>query len=100
MRLSNYEHTVLVDEAKSKFGNCSRAFLFGSRVNDSAKGGDIDILILPDGNVESGTLFERKISYQIAVKKRIGDRKIDVIVKYPDDNRSIIETAVSEGIEL
>jgi len=100
MRISNYEHSVLIDEAKSVFGNSSRAFLFGSRVNDTVKGGDIDLLILPGSADDSGTLFDKKISYQIAVKKRIGDRKLDVIVKYPDDKRGIIETALSEGVEL
>ena len=49
--------------------------LFGSRVNDQLRGGDIDLLIL------SGTLTYRdklKIRYQL--KDKLGNQKIDLII--------------------
>ena len=49
-------------------------YLFGSRVDDNAKGGDIDILVLSDEN-------PYKTSQSIAVAFQMScDEKIDVIV--------------------
>jgi predicted nucleotidyltransferase len=51
-------------------------YLFGSRVDDSKKGGDIDLWIESAHDPE---LFTKKISFLARLKRRIGDRKIDVV---------------------
>jgi predicted nucleotidyltransferase len=45
MRLKPEEITIL-KEAVLRFDPNSRVFLFGSRVDSSKKGGDIDLLVL------------------------------------------------------
>ena len=58
--------------------NCTALYLFGSRVYDDKKGGDIDLLILTDEKTASQLLFV-KAKILIQIQKIIGERKIDLI---------------------
>ena len=50
-------------------------YLFGSRVDDSKKGGDIDILVLTDRKLHHTDLFKMK---QVFFSK-FGEQKMDVV---------------------
>jgi hypothetical protein len=52
--------------------------LFGSHVNDHIRGGDSDLLILPNEPLENS--YEKKLALSAALKNEIGDQKIDVIL--------------------
>lgn len=54
----------------------SKLFLFGSRLDDSKKGGDIDLLLVFE-NADSLAQFKR-LEFLVQLKKAIGDRKIDL----------------------
>ncbi|GHV80120.1 hypothetical protein AGMMS49944_19110 [Spirochaetia bacterium] len=45
MRISDYEKNVIIDSVRNTDPNAT-IWLFGSRTDDSKKGGDIDIAIL------------------------------------------------------
>lgn len=48
-------------------------YLFGSRVDDTKKGGDIDLyLVLSSHN----NLFEKKLKFLSRVKRELGEQKI------------------------
>lgn len=100
MRLNDFEISAIISNAKSIFSNEVAVYLFGSRTNDNLKGGDIDLLIIPDLHSDNDKLFDQKIDFLVSLKDRIGDQKIDVIIKYPNDSRAIVETAISKGIRL
>lgn len=51
--------------------------MFGSRTDDSKKGGDIDLFI--KNNDESTLTLEAKIHYLTELKKILGEQKIDVV---------------------
>jgi len=81
MRLSEFEIQAIQTLSKKHFGQMSRVFLFGSRVDDTLKGGDIDLFVSSD---EASYLnIENKIRFLVDLKKTIGDRKIDVVLDTP-----------------
>ncbi len=97
MRLDQKIRESVVDYAKKYFGNNIKLYLFGSRVDDSKKGGDIDLLIETNDKVDT----ETEISFLRAIYKNITSRKIDLLVKTPyRQDKSIYHTAVKEGIRL
>ena len=95
MRLSTKEITVIKDIAKKIFYT-EDIFLFGSRVNDNIKGGDIDLFVIPK---TKDALLEKKIEFLVELKEKIGDQKIDLIVSR-DTSRLIEQEALLKGIKL
>lgn len=100
MRITIKEKDVISSSAKQIFGSDTKVLLFGSRANDQSRGGDIDLLIIPPVDTIRSEIFSKKIQFLTRVLDRIGEQKMDVIVKYPDDTRGIIQTALNEGIRL
>ena len=99
MRLSQQTQQIIRDTVREIFGVEANVKLFGSRINDEARGGDIDLLIeLPSVTAE----IERK-TMQLAARLqlRIGDQPIDVLVLDPSTPRQPIhEQAALTGIRL
>ena len=99
MRLSQQTQQIVRDTVREVFGVEANVKLFGSRINDDARGGDIDLLVeLPTIAAE----IERKTMQLTArLQLRIGDQPIDVLVLDPSTPRqSIHEQASVTGIEL
>ena len=98
MRLTNYEIFVIKTQVALIFGTNAKVYLFGSRVFDSKKGGDIDLLIVTAEN----TIYSREKTNLLNVNLilALGDQKIDIIVKQPEDDRNIVKQALLEGIAL
>lgn len=71
-------------------------FLFGSRTDDCAKGGDIDLLILSDPPMTRHALRQLKVDFQ----NRFGEQKLDLLAFQPDSQDPFKLLAQSEGIEL
>ena len=49
MRLQSKEIETILRVAKDIYGDDVRVYLFGSRLNDTKRGGDIDLLIRTEG---------------------------------------------------
>ncbi|MEY3288821.1 MAG: hypothetical protein RLZZ419_1063 [Pseudomonadota bacterium] len=47
MRLTDFQRQSICESAKSNFGTDTQVWLFGSRVDDHAKDGEIDLYIEP-----------------------------------------------------
>lgn len=95
MRLKQYE----VDTIKTNFINTfqeGEVFLFGSRTNDSKRGGDIDLFLEV---VNRTDLFEKKIKFLAKLKRALGDQKIDIVFN-EDPNRLIEQEARKCAIRL
>lgn len=69
--------TGLVKLARRHIGKDAKVWLFGSRVNDDAKGGDIDIMIAA-ASIESP--LERKIGFRLAFEDTWGEQKLDILI--------------------
>ncbi len=99
MRLTEYEIKAIKETAVKFFDASSNTYIFGSRVDDAKKGGDIDIFIETDKNKD---IFENKIKFLVELEKKIGERKIDVIIKNidSDENLPIYKIARTQGVLL
>ncbi|MBK7463762.1 MAG: nucleotidyltransferase domain-containing protein [Betaproteobacteria bacterium] len=69
-------------------------YLFGSRTNDSAKGGDIDLLVL-----SKKLNLMMKLDILAQLHRQLGERKIDIVV-YPDTSRPFPRMIMQEGVRL
>jgi len=96
MRLTNDEVKMIKKAFIESFED-GKIYLFGSRVDDTKRGGDIDLYIVPFEKFEDER--ERKIRFLIQLDEYIGEQKIDVIIA-KDKNRLIEQEALKYGIEL
>lgn len=71
-------------------------YLFGSRVDQSQRGGDIDLLLVPEC---FHNITEKKINFLIKLKRLIGDQKIDLVIDR-GQNRAIDKIAKGTGVLL
>ena len=99
MRLRDKDRRTIKDSAREVFGEGAVVRLFGSRVDDTLKGGDIDLHVeidaLPDGTGRLRTQF-----WSI-LQDRLGEQPIDVVVsERGQPTRPIERIAYSEGVEL
>jgi predicted nucleotidyltransferase len=97
IRIGNYKIKSIKTIARDVFGSTSDVWLFGSRVNYSLKGGDIDIYIETD-NVND--LFRKKVDFLVKLKDKIGEQKIDVIVKQKGCKEFICLEAKKTGVKF
>lgn len=97
MRLTDFEKVTIKETAKDIFGSDAKMFLFGSRTDDSIKGGDIDLFIETSKN----SSLQDKISFIVKLKLKLGDQKIDVVVNSPKQkDKKIFRIAKETGIEI
>ena len=103
MRISETERQQIIYAAVEHFGAWVRVVLFGSRVRDEARGGDLDLLIdvTRGRGISYADAEKRKITFLVDLKRRIGDRKIDVVIRTADSvQRPIDRVADREGVPL
>ena len=96
MRLTKDEIKSIKKTFKETFGE-GKVYLFGSRVDDTQRGGDIDLYLVP--NKKYDNILERKIAFLAKLDEYIGEQKIDVIIA-KDPNRYIEQEALRNGVEL
>ncbi len=97
MRLTEQQKSILKRLTAEIFGADARLILFGSRVNDNAKGGDIDLYI---ETKDSQSAFDNKIKLLTALNRELGEQKIDIVVNNFSKEKDIYSIARQTGIEL
>ncbi|MDQ1362674.1 MAG: hypothetical protein QG652_534 [Pseudomonadota bacterium] len=80
MRLTRHQIETIRKSATELFGRNTRVWLFGSRVNDMARGGDIDLYIEPQSS-EMDELVNAKLHFLMALHQALGYQKIDVVIR-------------------
>lgn len=98
MRLNKICQEAIKNTFLEIFGK-GKIYLFGSRVNDAQKGGDIDLYIVPNHILSASSRLENKNKFLLKLKDKIGEQKIDVIVS-KDKTRTIEQEALKTGIIL
>ena len=102
MRLTTEQAQAIRDSVTEVFGAAAQVWLFGSRVDDRRRGGDIDLLVRPpaDRATDPETAWRDKLRLLGQLERRLGERKIDVVLEAPDDPRPIVRIAHQTGIPL
>jgi uncharacterized protein len=77
MRLNQFEIETITMLVHKYFGEGAQVFLFGSRVDDNKRGGDIDLFV--KNNDKNRLTVEAKINFLVDLKRIIGDQKIDLV---------------------
>ena len=99
MRLSQQTQQIIRDTVQEIFGAEANVKLFGSRLNDDARGGDIDLLV--ELTTVTAEIERKTMQLTARLQMRIGDQPIDVLVIDPATPRqSIHEQAAKTGIRL
>ena len=93
MRLQETERQAIIQSIRSADPDAA-IYLFGSRVDDSAKGGDIDLLVL-SGKIN----LMAKLDILAQLHQQLGEQKIDLAI-YPDLSRPFARLAVKGGVAL
>ncbi|MDO8843243.1 nucleotidyltransferase domain-containing protein [Methylicorpusculum sp.] len=99
MRLPPNYQTTITGIAAKVFGDSASVWLFGSRLNDAAKGGDVDLLIkLESPTADKAVLAAR---YNALLQMKLGLQKFDILVIDPSTPlKQIHQQALSDGVRL
>lgn len=82
MRLKSTELDIIHQCVVDLFSEEVDVWLFGSKVDDSARGGDIDIMIDSSSEVVSPALQSARLSASIS--RKMAGRKVDVVIAAPN----------------
>lgn len=96
MRLTEQQVQTIRELVRDGFGADARIRLFGSRTDEAAMGGDIDLLVeLPEK-----APLAREISVAAQLEHQLG-QPVDVLVTWPGQRaRPIVEIARLTGVPL
>jgi|GEM_PF-83289 len=98
MRLNERQIRAITDTAAAVFGPDASVRLFGSRVDDSLTGGDVDLHVEVAPGRRS---FANESRFRVALGDRLGDEKIDVVVhERGEPLRAIDRLAETTGVSL
>ena len=99
MRLDDKTREIIKSEVASQFGVEAIVRLFGSRVDDTQRGGDIDLIIDPGRPLAHRIQAECRLAARLYIM--LGGRKVDVLIKDPlKPLLPIHEQALRNGIIL
>lgn len=100
MRITQHQADTIKRLVKRTFGVRANVYLFGSRVNDDARGGDIDLYVeRTAGELDSRSGFQEKLRLASLLQRELGEQKFDIIVAQ-NPRRAIEVEARTKGVRL
>ena len=93
MRIKEDEREILRQSVKERDPD-AKVYLFGSRADDRAKGGDIDILIL-----SRRLTFQDKLRIKARIFERLENQKIHLVISR-DTADPFVRIALNQGVLL
>ena len=96
MRLTDEQARIIRDLACQVAGDKCRIRLFGSRLDDEAQGGDVDLLLELTEAVDHPALIAAQLSARVS--RAMHGRKVDVLLSAPNlSHLPIHDVAFREG---
>lgn len=101
MRLTDRELSIIRETFHEFFSENDHLWLFGSRVSNLTRCGDIDLYI-ETMNDDKDKVFTFKLNFIVRLKKLIGDQRIDVVINIIPDKQDlpIYQRAKETGIQI
>lgn len=93
MRLSETEQQIIKDAVHS-IDTQARIYLFGSRADDTKRGGDIDLLIF-----STKITFKDKLDIKTKIFEKMDEQKIDLLIA-TDTQDPFVRLALKNSVEL
>ena len=95
IRLKDEEIEIIKEAAIEIFGEDVKVYIFGSRIDLTKKGGDIDIFIETQKEVS----LNQEIDFFAKLELKGIERSVDVLIKAKNrDNKPIFEEAKRTGV--
>jgi len=82
MRLTTHQIEFIRQLVTQMFGRSAQVRVFGSRLDDSAKGGDLDLFLELSKAVDNPAMLAAKLSAKVS--RRMNGRKVDVLISAPN----------------
>lgn len=82
------------DVVSRECGSAARVRLFGSRLDDARRGGDVDLLIELDNPVERPALLSARLSALIS--RSLGGCRVDVLLSAPNLTRQAVHRVAEQ----
>ena len=99
MRITIEQIAVIRQGVAELAGAQARVWLFGSRVSDEARGGDVDLLLELDDAIDEPARLSAKLAARVS--RAMHGRKVDVLIKAPNLKFLPIHAiALAEGVRL
>ena len=99
MRLTPDQIRIIKEATADIFGEQASVRLFGSRVDDHGRGGDVDLMVETELAVEQAVLRAARMSARVS--RSMHGRRVDVIVHGPGiQEKPIHRIARSQGVPL
>ena len=99
MRLSLQQAAAIRRVVRETAGEDAEVYLFGSRLLDEEKGGDVDLLVVVPREIGNPALLIARLEARIS--RALDGRRVDVIVKAPNLKQlPIHEIALSQEQRL
>jgi len=99
MRLTEQEIENIKLSVHKVMGDKAEVWLFGSRVDDNKRGGDIDLYIEPNQELTVEEIIHKRILLAIELKEKLGDQRIDIVIA-DGSKQAIYQEARKQGIRL
>jgi uncharacterized protein len=99
VRLESKDLDIICMTFKQCFEPDDHLWLFGSRVYPQKRGGDIDLYIEVK-NFDYKKSSNQKSEFWGLLQDRLGEQRIDIVVRDPDQDLLIYKVARSEGVLL
>lgn len=98
VRLQPKYISTIREFAKKHFGDDVKVWLFGSRADLTKRGGDIDLCI--EASIP-GDLMPLKSAFWLDLQKKLGEQRIDILVRRAGDEAKPIESiAMKTGVRI
>jgi uncharacterized protein len=99
MRLTPAQIDTIKSTAQDVLGQGVQVTLFGSRVHDDQKGGDVDLMVEVLQAVQEPALMAARLASRVS--RSMHGRKVDVLLKAPNLlEQPIHRIATQEGVRL